>query len=387
MDIIDTITAVGEKLSNIQEHFAKDAIKKKHTIRRRFYTLLLDYLESPGASSPNDFFAWYLDRLDERMKMAPQWQSAYFNLTKTKNEASFRKFLNSCLESTSEKTDFIDIIKPWLPDDEYRIIASTTSSDIEKVVRIAIEMCEEKNSIQQQIKTAVFSNIPIMGIGFFFHWVLYSFVYTSFITPGIEDRLSWEEMNLLQQNYMRYEWFIANYHYVIMALVAIGMAISWSIKNWHKRAVFFREQYIDYIPPYSLSKVNEQYNILMIIASFMRSGKSFAESLNQVREGASKYVQYQVDKIIMNDTVQAHISLNTFYLGMLGSDIRERAQHISLEKAISGLLPEMKKEKNQRFDRIVKITMMLTFKPVIYLSLAASIVPVFINIYESLPKQ
>ena len=193
-------------------------------------------------------------------------------------------------------------------------------------------------------------------------------------------------MDMLEKNFMRYDWVIDNYLLIGATIVGISLFLSWSIKNWRNRCVFIREHYIDYLPPYSLAKINEQYNILMIMHSFMKSGKGFADSLEQVIEGASPYVRYQVQKIINNTTEQAHVAMNTFYLGEYGSDVRDRANHISLDKAIGDLLPAIKASKIERFDRIIKITMMLSFKPVIYGSLGAAIVPLFISIFNSLPK-
>jgi hypothetical protein len=386
MDILNSIVNIANTVSGLSEKLAKDAVRKKHVIRRRFYTLLIDYLQAPGNNSPSNFFSWYMERLDERMRMSPQWLDFYYKVTKQKNEASFRKFLQSCDDAAASEPNIINVIEPWLPDDEHRIIASSSSADITKVIKIALEMCEEKEQTQKQVRNALLSNFPIIGMGFFFHWILYSFVYTSFIIPGFADNTPWEEMNLLEQNYVRYDWILNNYFYVIAAVVLVWMAFSWSIKNWNGTGVFIREHYIDYLPPYSLAKVNDQYNILLIISSFMRSGKSFPESLYQAKQGATPYIQYQVNKIIENDTVQAHVALNSFYLGMMGSDIRERANNVSLEKSISTQLPRMQEEKRERFNRIIGITMMLSFKPVIYLSLGASIVPLFITIYDSLPK-
>ncbi len=386
MDLLNGIVTGVEKIKGLQQGLAKDAFAKKHKARKKFYVLLLDYLNSPGSKSPNNFFQWYVDRLDERMKMAPQWKGVWFSVTKTKNDAGFRGFLENCIERADSEADFKKVIEPWVPDDEYRIIASSTSSDISEVVKIAIDLCDEKEATQKQIHGAIFANIPTIGIGLFFHWIIYTFVYTSFITPGFADSKTWEEMDMLEQNYMRYDWVINNYPFVIAGLIGTVMFLRWSIRSWTNRGIFVREHYIDYLPPYSLVKVNEQYNILMIIASFMRSGKSFAESLEQARKGASPYVQYQVDKIINNDTEQVHVAINTFYLGDYGSDVRERAAHVALDKAIDGLLPAMKESKRERFERIVSVTTMLSFKPIIYGSLAGGIVPLFISIFQSLPE-
>jgi hypothetical protein len=385
MDILNSILGLTDKIGQIKDSLDKDAIKKKHDVRRRFYTLLLDYINGPGAASPNNFFSWYSERLDERMRMSPQWLSGYYRLSRTKNESGFRQFLDDCDRRSQSESKFTEIIKAWIPDDEHRIIASTSSSDITEVVEMAIGMCEEKDRTQKQIRANVIGNMPLLGMGFMLHWVIFSFIYQGFVTPGFQESTLWNDMSLVEQNYVRYVWITNNYLYVIGVIIAITVGFSWSIKNWHQRGVFIREHYLDYLPPYSLAKVNEQYSILIIISSFMRSGKSFSESLMQVRNGASKYVQYQVDKILDNDTEKASVAINTFYLGNFGSDVRERAGYIPMDQAIATLLPRMQLEKQEKFDRIIKITLSLSFKPIMYISLGYAIVPVFITIFDSLP--
>lgn len=385
MDILGLMMGFVKKTQAISDGLKKDAFKSKHRNRMRFYELLIGYINSPDSSSPANFFDWYTERLDERMKTTPQWLSLWYKLTKSKSEGGFRAFLTDCSIRSNTESKFVEILKPWIPSDEYRIIASSPTADITESLRTAIDISKEKEGTQKQVHGAFFSNIPIIGIGFFFHWVIYSFVYQSFITPGFENHKLWEDMTMLEQNFIRYEWIIANYLYLIVGLVAIVYGLSWSIKNWSSRFVFLREHYIDYIPPYSLSKLNEQYNILMILSSFMKSGASFPDSLDKVKEGGSPYVQYQVDKIL-NTPKQAHIAINTLFLGDYGSDIRDRGNHISLELAITDLLPGIQESKREKFDRIVSITSMLSFKPVIYGSLGFAIVPLFISIFDSLPK-
>lgn len=391
MDIVEKIQfglqAATNSLAKVNDSFAKDAVKKKHTIRIRFYGLVKGYINSPGSESPNAFFDWYLEQLDKRMECRPQWAQAYFKVSGQKNEQSLRSFLEKCRNELTEKPSFTEVIKEWVPQDEYQIIASTSSSDISDVLDLAVEMAEEKQTTSEQIKGAIFSNLPLILIGVFFHWFIYSFIYKSFVTPGFAERKIWEDMTIVEQNYMIYEWFMntGNLVLFIAVLVAVGVAIGWSIKNWHKRGVFIREHYIDYLPPYSLSKINSQYNILMVINNFMKSGKSFGDSVEKVLEGASPYVRMQVSKIISNSSAKANDAINIFYLGEYGSDVQERGNHIPLEQAIDSLLPAIKKSKSEKFDKTVKISMMVTFKPLIYLSFGYALIPVLMQIFTSLP--
>lgn len=387
MSWIDNILELKERLSSASQKMQVNTFKTKHMMRRRFYTLLLDYINAPGVSSPADFFDWYIGRLDERMRLSPQWLKAFYGLTKAKNEPAYRSFMQYGSEKSRSEPDFTKVLKEWLPDDEYRVLSSGTTADISGELRIVIEMCDEKQAIQQQFHNAIFANIITVMMGVAGHWILYSFIYQSFVTPGFQKSKTWDQMSMVEQNYMRYEWVFNNYLLVIAIVFALSMFLKWSIKHWHKKAVFFREHYIDYIPPYSLSKVNEQYNILMLTSSFMRSGRSFAESLEMVREGSGPYIRRQIDKILNNSTEQSHIAINTFYMGDYGSDIRDRANYVPLGQSIESLLPGIKLSKTARFQRIVNVTLLLTFKPLVYGSLALSLVPLVMQILDNIPKQ
>jgi hypothetical protein len=384
---LDIKYVVENSLVKINDTFAKDAIKKKHKIRVRFYQLVKDYINSPGSESPNAFFDWYLEQLDRRIENKPEMIKVYYSLTGQKNEQSFRAFLVKCRDDLAINPKFIDVLRDWLPRDELQIIDSTSSSDISDVLDIAIEMANDKQIASEQIKGAIFSNLPLILIGGFFHWFIYEFVYRSFVIPGFADTKNWEDMIMVEKNYVIYEWFMQSTSWITLALVFIGTYafFSWSIRSWHIRLVHIRENYFDYLPPYSLSKINNQYGIIMIINNFMKSGKSFGDALEQAIDGASPYIRMQVEKIIGNSGAKANDAINTFYLGDYGSDIQERGNHIPLEQAMDSLLPAMKKIRKDKFDKTINITLMLTLKPAIYASFGLALIPLFIQIFANLP--
>ena len=62
---LDKIDWANFNLSELKEKIslarAKDDFKKKVAKRVRFYTLLLDYINSPGNNTPDSFFSYYQD--------------------------------------------------------------------------------------------------------------------------------------------------------------------------------------------------------------------------------------------------------------------------------------------------------------------------------------
>jgi hypothetical protein len=385
MEIMGKVVDVLNAILNLRESIEKDTIAKKPKIRLRFYTILIDYLNSPGSKAPNDFFGWYQKMLDERMMVSPKWIQFLYQKLKMKNEAGFRAFLMDCEKRSGSEANFVENIKAWIPDDEYRIISSTTSSNIQGVLEEAIRICREKIEMQEQINKAITYSIPTILIGLVFHAVFYSLLYESFITPGFEENKVWADMSDLEHNYMFYQWVIGNYIYLLATITAFCLYISWTIKHWHKKGRALRTDFFDLLPPYSLVKNNEQYSMLLIISSYLNSGKNFHESLKQAKKGASPYVCSHIDSVI-ESLEAANIAINIPYLGDFGSQIKERGAHINLGLAIKDLMPSIKEEKNRRFNRTIYMLTTFTVKPIVYLSLAYSIYPLFSTIFALIPK-
>ena len=116
MDILNFVADMANKLNNIGEAAQKDTIRKKPAIRKRFYMLVKDYQSSAGTKPLNDFFEWYINQLDKRMEVAPQWLDFWYKITKKKNDQSLRSFLEAC--HRSDIPDFKEKIKDWIPSDE-----------------------------------------------------------------------------------------------------------------------------------------------------------------------------------------------------------------------------------------------------------------------------
>lgn len=374
---MDFVSAFKEKKAEIALNMQRSNFRTDVTRRLRYYNLLKDYLNSPGASTAEAFFSWYPEQLDIRMEKSPFLVRQYFNLTKSKNDASVRAFMLDGWSRNSAGEGLLSILRDWVPDDEVRVLAASTSSDITKSLDILIDMCQDKINNAKQITSALSSNAPIIIISALLHYIIYSMLYTSFVSPMVFDTPE-SQLTPIEKNYLVYYWIgqPLNALLTLLVIVAIVVGLRWSIRNWSERLVALREEFFDFIPPWSLSRINQQYQVLTVINNFLESGSSFMEALEQAKKGASPYVQRQIDKIMANSSIPPHEAINTLFFGEMGHVIRERGSHINLSSAISTLVPKLREMKKASFDRTISIMTTVTIRPLVFLSLAWSLWPV-----------
>jgi type II secretory pathway component PulF len=381
MDILNTITDLMNSVSNLGEAAQKDAIRKKPLVRMKFYELVNDYQSAAGTRPLNDFFEWYIHQLDRRMDVAPQWLKSWYKITGAKNEKTLRAFLESCHNSPS--ADFKEKIKDWIPADEYMILASQKKSDIRDGLKIVIDICQEKSESGKMIKTILISALPSLIFGIAFHSLLYGFIYGVFVRVSESD--TWETMTSAERVYTIYQWIDANWGLLIVGIVGFVFALSWSVKKWDTRGMHLREHYIDYLPPYSLAKLTAQYNISSLTYNYLRCGLSDYDAMVEMQKGCTNYAAYQVDKMINQVNKKTTDSFFNTFMGEFGCDISERGQYVGLEEALGGLIEKMKEKRDAKFKRIISITLMLTLKPLIFISLGMSVYPLIMTVAAMIP--
>jgi hypothetical protein len=149
--------------------------------------------------------------------------------------------------------------------------------------------------------------------------------------------------------------------------------------------MFFRENYIDFIPPYSLSKVSAQYNIASLTHNYLRCGMSDYDAMVEMQKGCTNYVSYQVDKMINQVNKKTTDSFFNIYMGEFGCDISERGQYVNLVDALGGLIDKMKEKRDEKFKKIISRTLLFTLKPFIFISLGMSVVPLIMTVASMIP--
>ena len=372
--------SLSRKLSGLSEKNAKDYLSKKHDKRIEFYQLLIDFMRSPGESNPLVFFKWHLSTLDARMEKEPDPLKAWRSISKSKNQSTMRTILEKCDKHAQVESDINKILKPFLPPDEYRIIASAAKADITGEIESAIDIAEDKLASYQIKMDAVKSNVPVILIAFILHYILYKEIYTPAVTPGYMDKTDYSEMGWAEVGHYHY-YFIIKYWYVFLAAFGgVAFYINWLIKNWSSRFLRLREHYIDYIPPFSISKLSEQYSLILIVASAMKSGANFYNALEEAMLDANDYIKYQIKKILSRSDLPAHEAFDTDYMGEFGSLIKDRGEHIRVDLAMFSLLEKIRDIKNKRLKTAINVSVKMTLRPIAIISVVLGLAPYIMDI-------
>ena len=309
--------------SNLKEQF-----KKKHKLRMRLYETLLDYMSTPGTTGDNGYFAWYTNQLDRRADKSPFMARVYFKARKIQNDQTFRNFLNHCIKRISLGDDMKVVLRDFMPDDEYNLYQSNTKSDQRPIIEALKVVCKDKMDTAKLVGSIISSNLFTIMFSVVVHIVIYNFLYKSLLpaeilyVEGVPDR----ELSPMESNYYKYKTLTDFWYLFLSAVISLTILLKWSIKNWTNRLVTLREEFFDFLPPYSLNKVKIQYEIIMMLYYNLESGKKWLESLELIKRLSTPYAKHQIDKIIRRTpTSKPNEAINIFYMGAAGDHIDSRS--------------------------------------------------------------
>jgi intein/homing endonuclease len=362
-----------------------ESFQKKNHLRLRFYTALLDYIQSTDSQNTNTFFSWYLERIDKRDGKTAHIIRLIQKVTKKKSDGKFRSFLGHCVADNGKGRDFATIIKPWLPLDEYQLLSANKSSDYSDVLGALIEIVKDKVDSGKLVTSAISSLAPTAIVIGIVHAVLAAVLYPSFITSSVIEGVppSDREMTTLETRYMSYLTLIDNPILIASAFVVFFSVIYWSVGNWSKRGLFIREQYFDFLPPYSLSKINNQYQISLLIYHYMHAGVKWINALQAIQKISTPYVKQVVDQVIQRSVKRKPgEALNIFFMGETGDMIEDRAAKKELTSALEKILPTLREKKNEAFQNTVDLTAKVIFKPIAWGSAVYFLAPVLMHIFS-----
>jgi type II secretory pathway component PulF len=111
---------------------------------------------------------------------------------------------------------------------------------------------------------------------------------------SVLDPASWpppaKKLNSMS-NFVREDWYI-----VIAVVVGLAILINWSLP----RVVGPIRKILDKIPPYSFYKAFHSANILISLASLMRSGIPYVNALEELAKLSTPYLRKHLNQIIYN---------------------------------------------------------------------------------------
>lgn len=371
---------------SIPEKFKYDSFRSNHLLRRRFYVALRDFVNSPNTPAPENFFQKYLEKLDSREAVAAPLVRWFRRVTKQKGDQTLRRFLSSCANSAAGSAMLAQILEPWIPSDELLILRSNMKSNISDAVSLAIELTDEKYRIDQELRAIISKNAPLFMVGFFMHYMMYQIVLEMFANPVNIETKPWEELNPVDKGYFIYSWIAGNS--IVLGLMIAGLIgfVYWLNQNWHKRYVIAREAFFDYIPPFSVSKINHQYMTLIAIESQMTQGLAFSVALENILENSTPYQKVQIQRVLSRVTESATDAIATPYFGDWGIELKERGEYHKIQNVIRDLLPQIKEERSAKVSRIFNRYVFGMIKPLIIVTLIAAITPVALMAFNQISE-
>lgn len=366
------------KLSNMKEKFIKT-----HSLRIRLYETILDYMSSPSSKGDLAYFSWYKEQLDRRSNKSAFFARVYYSLTKTKNDQTFRDLLDFSMSRMAVGDDIKSIMRNFMPDDEYNLYQSNTSSNQKPIFDGLLTVAKNKMETSALIMSIFTSNIFVIFFSIIVHAVLYNALYLSFLSGEIiyTDNVPDRELSPLETNYYRY-MVVINYWYLFLGgIISFAALIKWSIGNWCNKGVKLREEFFDFLPPYSINKIKTQYEIVMMLYYNLNSGKKWLESLELIKRLSTPYARFQIDKIIRRATnSKPNEALNIFYMGAAGDYIDSRSAGRNFVEVLGESIVSLQIAKMALINKITKTIAKFIVLPIVWGGIAFSAAPVFIHI-------
>jgi type II secretory pathway component PulF len=223
------------------------------------------------------------------------------------------KILKNIEYRMSTGVDFSDALAYWVPISEVMSIrAGMRSGDPVSGMKNTIDSLDASSSMAGTIFSKL--SYPAILIAALFGLI---FFFSVAIIPRIADVMDpslWPPAAKTlynMANFVRDDWYI-----VVILMVVLGIVVNWSLP----RITGQTRKYLDILPPYSFYKAFHGANMLISLASLMRSGIPFVEALKDMRGLSSDYLGEHLDKMVDNMAEGKDLgsSLDT---GLLSSDM------------------------------------------------------------------
>jgi type II secretory pathway component PulF len=212
---------------------------------------------------------------------------------KAKSQLFQVKILDDLAQQMSTGVDFSDALAKWVPLPEVMSIrAGMKSGDPVTGMRNTIDALDASSSMMSTIigklTYPAILLIALCALIFFFSVAILPKI------GSVLDPASWpppaKKLNSMS-NFVREDWYI-----VIAVVVGLAILINWSLP----RVVGPIRKILDKIPPYSFYKAFHSANILISLASLMRSGIPYVNALEELAKLSTPYLRKHLNQIIYN---------------------------------------------------------------------------------------
>lgn len=246
------------------------------TVRKSFYQSLADYLEQ--GIPINDIIKLLADSI---------------RLANAKSQMFQAKILDNIRDEMSAGVDFADAVAVWIPMNEAMSIqAGFKSGDPGSGMRNTLEALESasamKSTIISKLSYPGVLLLALVGLIFFFSIAIIPKIVT------VMDPAKWPDSAkplYTVSQFVQNEWYI-----VVAVIVSAIFATSWSMP----KVVGSLRGFLDIFPPFSFYKAFHGANLLISLASLMKSGIPLVDSLHEMKKLSTPYIRWHLNKMIGN---------------------------------------------------------------------------------------
>ncbi|MBB4861401.1 type II secretory pathway component PulF [Pseudomonas nitritireducens] len=208
--------------------------------------------------------------------------------------------------------EFAEAMSRWCPINEVMSIrAGMRSGDPISGMRNTIEALEASSemlgTILSKLSYPAVLVSAMVGLIIFFSVVIIPKI-AAVMDPALWPPVAKNLYNVA--NFVESFWWA-----ILISLVALGMLVSWSLPRYVGR---FRP-FLDRFPPYSFYRVFHGANMLISIASLMRSGVPFVDSLQELQRLSSPYLKKHLGEMVQNMSEGKSLS-ESLDTGLLSGD-------------------------------------------------------------------
>lgn len=203
------------------------------------------------------------------------------------------KILDDLARQMSTGIDFSDALAKWVPLPEVMSIrAGMKSGDPVTGMRNTIDALDASSSMMSTIVGKLtypaILLLALCGLIFFFSVAILPKI------GSVMDPSTWpppaKKLDAMS-TFVREDWYV-----VVIVMVGLSILVNWSLS----RVVGPVRKILDKIPPYSFYKAFHAANILISLASLMRSGIPYVNALEELAKLSTPYLRKHLNQIIYN---------------------------------------------------------------------------------------
>lgn len=250
-------------------------------------------------------------------------------------------FLQHIMENLSEGKSFAEALNGWATANEITIISACESAGspakgFEQCVELMEKLIEMRSVIISSSIYPGFLMLALLGVIMGFAKGMVP------ILSDFSDPDTWPSHAKTLRDFTT--WITDNIIMVIIGLIGLGYGMMKSLPTFTGT---IRDKFLDKIPPYSLYKEIQAGLFLSSLSTLLKSGMTFANSLEFIESEAPKYVQDKIVEVIdnTNEGRSEGEAINIEFIGDVGDDIEDFSMGSDIGTAMAKLGDAVVKEK------------------------------------------